>query len=192
MLDQLLATPGVEERLELRSRFGFCALHGGLEQGTAEVAAGGGERGGRNVLRGRAARRPALARAVASLRPRSIRASCHLRRPRRRRHLGARLRRAARRGRAVDDGARSAGRTASSRRLAARARPALPHYRWVDDLELIPTAAARHASRESGEPRDRRRRAARTPAAHPSGPGADFDALVSCSCSMQADAQTSL
>jgi phage replication-related protein YjqB (UPF0714/DUF867 family) len=38
MLDQLLATPGVEERLELRSRFGFCALHGGLEQGTVEVA----------------------------------------------------------------------------------------------------------------------------------------------------------
>jgi phage replication-related protein YjqB (UPF0714/DUF867 family) len=38
MLDQLLATPGVEERLELRSRLGFCALHGGLEQGTVEVA----------------------------------------------------------------------------------------------------------------------------------------------------------
>jgi phage replication-related protein YjqB (UPF0714/DUF867 family) len=38
MLDQLLATPGVEERLELRSHFGFCALHGGLEQGTVEVA----------------------------------------------------------------------------------------------------------------------------------------------------------
>jgi phage replication-related protein YjqB (UPF0714/DUF867 family) len=38
MLDQLLATPGVEERLELRSAFGFCALHGGLEQATAEIA----------------------------------------------------------------------------------------------------------------------------------------------------------
>jgi phage replication-related protein YjqB (UPF0714/DUF867 family) len=38
MLDQLLATPGVEERLELRARLGFCALHGGLEQGTVEVA----------------------------------------------------------------------------------------------------------------------------------------------------------
>jgi phage replication-related protein YjqB (UPF0714/DUF867 family) len=38
MLDQLLATPGVEERLELRSSFGFCALHGGLEQATAEIA----------------------------------------------------------------------------------------------------------------------------------------------------------
>jgi phage replication-related protein YjqB (UPF0714/DUF867 family) len=39
MLDDLLATPGVEERLELRSRCGFFALHGGLEQGTAEIAA---------------------------------------------------------------------------------------------------------------------------------------------------------
>jgi phage replication-related protein YjqB (UPF0714/DUF867 family) len=38
VLDQLLATPGVEERLVPGSRFGFCALHGGLEQGTAEIA----------------------------------------------------------------------------------------------------------------------------------------------------------
>ena len=39
MLDALLAWPGVEERLVTRSRFGFCALHGGLEEGTAEIAA---------------------------------------------------------------------------------------------------------------------------------------------------------
>lgn len=39
MLDELLATDGVEERLVVGSRFGFCALHGGLEQGTAEIAA---------------------------------------------------------------------------------------------------------------------------------------------------------
>lgn len=38
MLDELLATDGVEEHLIAGSRFGFCALHGGLEQGTAEVA----------------------------------------------------------------------------------------------------------------------------------------------------------
>jgi phage replication-related protein YjqB (UPF0714/DUF867 family) len=38
MLDQLLAAPGVAERLVKGSRFGFCALHGGLEQGTAEIA----------------------------------------------------------------------------------------------------------------------------------------------------------
>ena len=38
MLDQLLATPGVEERCVLGSSFGFLALHGGLEAGTAEIA----------------------------------------------------------------------------------------------------------------------------------------------------------
>ncbi len=38
MLDQLLATPGVEERCLLGSSFGFLALHGGLEAGTAEIA----------------------------------------------------------------------------------------------------------------------------------------------------------
>ncbi len=38
MLDQLLATAGVEECFVPRSRVGLCALHGGLEQGTAEIA----------------------------------------------------------------------------------------------------------------------------------------------------------
>jgi phage replication-related protein YjqB (UPF0714/DUF867 family) len=38
MFDGLLATNGVEERFAARSRFGLCALHGGLEQGTAEIA----------------------------------------------------------------------------------------------------------------------------------------------------------
>jgi phage replication-related protein YjqB (UPF0714/DUF867 family) len=38
VLDELLATEGVEERFAAGSRFGLCALHGGLEQGTAEVA----------------------------------------------------------------------------------------------------------------------------------------------------------
>jgi phage replication-related protein YjqB (UPF0714/DUF867 family) len=38
LLDELLATVGVEERIVARSRFGLCALHGGLEQGTAEIA----------------------------------------------------------------------------------------------------------------------------------------------------------
>ena len=33
MLDQLLATPGVQERCGLGSAFGFLALHGGLEAG---------------------------------------------------------------------------------------------------------------------------------------------------------------
>ncbi len=39
MLDELLALDGVEEWFVAGSRFGFCALHGGLEQGTAEIAA---------------------------------------------------------------------------------------------------------------------------------------------------------
>jgi phage replication-related protein YjqB (UPF0714/DUF867 family) len=38
MLAELLATEGVEERFIARSCFGLCALHGGLEEGTAEVA----------------------------------------------------------------------------------------------------------------------------------------------------------
>ena len=38
MLDELLATDGVEEHVVARSRVGLCALHGGLEQGTAEIA----------------------------------------------------------------------------------------------------------------------------------------------------------
>src|SRR5438445_10745271 len=42
MLDQLLATPGVEERCGLGSAFGFLALHGGLEAGTAEIAQAAG------------------------------------------------------------------------------------------------------------------------------------------------------
>ena len=38
MLDQLLATLGVQERCGLGSAFGFLALHGGLEAGTVEIA----------------------------------------------------------------------------------------------------------------------------------------------------------
>jgi phage replication-related protein YjqB (UPF0714/DUF867 family) len=46
MFDELLATDGVEERFIARSRFGLCALHGGLEQGTAEVAEAAAQRAG--------------------------------------------------------------------------------------------------------------------------------------------------
>jgi len=38
MFDELLATTGVEETVRPGSRVGVCALHGGLEQGTAEIA----------------------------------------------------------------------------------------------------------------------------------------------------------
>jgi phage replication-related protein YjqB (UPF0714/DUF867 family) len=47
---ELLACPGVIERAELRSRFGFMALHGGsLERGTAEIAERAGERAGASI-----------------------------------------------------------------------------------------------------------------------------------------------
>lgn len=39
LLADLLATPGVMEHCELRSRVGFMALHGGLEASTYEIAA---------------------------------------------------------------------------------------------------------------------------------------------------------
>ena len=45
----LLASPGVEERCALRSRFGFLALHGGLEQATAELATEASERSGASL-----------------------------------------------------------------------------------------------------------------------------------------------
>jgi phage replication-related protein YjqB (UPF0714/DUF867 family) len=38
MLADLIATPGVDERVELAGRVGVMALHGGLEVGTAEAA----------------------------------------------------------------------------------------------------------------------------------------------------------
>jgi phage replication-related protein YjqB (UPF0714/DUF867 family) len=46
---RLLASPGVEERCVLRSRFGFLALHGGLEQATAELATDAAERAGASL-----------------------------------------------------------------------------------------------------------------------------------------------
>ena len=47
---ELLAHPGVEELLELRSPFGFLAFHGGsLEQITDEVAAAAAERAGASL-----------------------------------------------------------------------------------------------------------------------------------------------
>ena len=43
---ELLTSPGVEERVELRSPVGFLALHGGLEEQTAEIAEAAAERAG--------------------------------------------------------------------------------------------------------------------------------------------------
>ena len=50
MFDELLALPGVEEVVELRSRFGFMAFHGGsLEEGTDVVAAAAAARAGASL-----------------------------------------------------------------------------------------------------------------------------------------------
>lgn len=50
MFAALLREPGVVETLELRSRFGFLALHGGsLERGTAEVARDAAARSGASL-----------------------------------------------------------------------------------------------------------------------------------------------
>jgi phage replication-related protein YjqB (UPF0714/DUF867 family) len=47
---ELLAQPGVVERAELRSRFGFVAVHGGsLERATAEIAREAAEASGASV-----------------------------------------------------------------------------------------------------------------------------------------------
>lgn len=50
MFDELLRHPGVVEEWELRSPFGFLAIHGGsLERGTAEVAARAAEQADASV-----------------------------------------------------------------------------------------------------------------------------------------------
>jgi phage replication-related protein YjqB (UPF0714/DUF867 family) len=50
MFDELLRHPGVVEEWELRSPFGFLAIHGGsLERGTAEVATDAAERAGASL-----------------------------------------------------------------------------------------------------------------------------------------------
>jgi phage replication-related protein YjqB (UPF0714/DUF867 family) len=50
MFAELLATPGVEEVVELRSRFGFLAFHGGsLERMTDVIAMGAAEEAGASV-----------------------------------------------------------------------------------------------------------------------------------------------
>jgi phage replication-related protein YjqB (UPF0714/DUF867 family) len=50
MFDELLRHPGVVEEWELRSPFGFLAIHGGsLERGTAEVATEAADRAGASL-----------------------------------------------------------------------------------------------------------------------------------------------
>lgn len=49
MFAELLATNGVTERTIAGSRVGFCALHGGLERGTAEIAIAAARASGSSV-----------------------------------------------------------------------------------------------------------------------------------------------
>ena len=50
MLEELLASPGVEEVCELRSRFGILAFHGGnLERGTDDIATAAAELAGASL-----------------------------------------------------------------------------------------------------------------------------------------------
>jgi phage replication-related protein YjqB (UPF0714/DUF867 family) len=57
VFDELLAHPGVEEDLQLRSRFGFMAFHGGsLEEMTDVIASAAAERAGASLY---AVRQPA-------------------------------------------------------------------------------------------------------------------------------------
>jgi phage replication-related protein YjqB (UPF0714/DUF867 family) len=50
MLEELLATPGVEEICELRSSFGILAFHGGnLERGTDDIASAAAEAAGASL-----------------------------------------------------------------------------------------------------------------------------------------------
>jgi phage replication-related protein YjqB (UPF0714/DUF867 family) len=132
---ELLAEPGVVERVELRSTFGFMALHGGsLERGTAEIARAAAEASGASLyvveqpedLRWHIpsklidpAESDALARFLAHI---DIVVSVH--------------------GYGREGHARSVLVGGSNRPLAARAgwglRAALPTYRVIDDLDAIP------------------------------------------------------
>jgi phage replication-related protein YjqB (UPF0714/DUF867 family) len=138
VLAQLLAHPGVVERCVLRSRFGFMALHGGLEQATAELAADAADRAGASLyavvqppdLRWHVPSSrydPADSRALAAFVERvDVVVSLHG-------YGGLR---------GSDDRWTTVLLGGSNRALAAELAgelaAVLPHYTWLDDLERIP------------------------------------------------------
>jgi len=138
VLDQLLATPGVQERCVLGSSFGFLALHGGLEAGTAEIA--------------QAAAVASNASIYAVVQPEHMRwhIPSHAYEPSQSDALVAFLSHVELvvsvhgfGGLRGDDDRWITGLLGGSNRvLAARLaqllRDALPQYRWIDDLERIP------------------------------------------------------
>jgi phage replication-related protein YjqB (UPF0714/DUF867 family) len=139
MLDQLLATPGVQERCGLGSEFGFLALHGGLEAGTAEIA--------------QAAAIASNASIYAVVQPQDVRwhVPSHEFDPLQSDALVAFLEHVdvivSVHGfgglRGDDDrwitGLLGGSNRALATRLADGLREALPAYRWLDDLERIPS-----------------------------------------------------
>ena len=135
---QLLATPGVQERCSLGSSFGFLALHGGLEAGTAEIAQAAAVASNASIyavvqpddMRWHIpshALDPAESESfVAFLEHVDVVVSVH--------GFG---------GLRGDDDRWITGLLGGSNRelaarLAALLRDALPGYRWIDDLERIP------------------------------------------------------
>ncbi len=139
MLDQLLATPGVQERCFLGSSFGFLALHGGLEAGTAEIA--------------QAAAVASNASVYAVVQPDDVRwhVPSHAFDPSQSDALVAFLEHVdcvvSVHGfgglRGDDDrwitGLLGGSNRALAGRLAEMLRDALPGYRWIDDLDRIPS-----------------------------------------------------
>jgi phage replication-related protein YjqB (UPF0714/DUF867 family) len=138
MLDALLASPGVEEHCVLRSQFGFLALHGGLEAGTAEVVDAAAHATGASLyavvqpddLRWHVPSHrydPALSRDLQEfLGHVDVVVSVH--------GFGGL--------RGADDRWTTAllggGNRELAHRLATELRGALPNYRWIDDLDAIP------------------------------------------------------
>ncbi|HEV7525111.1 MAG TPA: poly-gamma-glutamate hydrolase family protein [Acidimicrobiia bacterium] len=188
MLDQLLAISGVEERFVPGSRVGVCALHGGLEQGTAEIAQAAAERAGASYyavvqpgdLKWHVPSHrydPALADGLrAFLAGIDVVISVH--------GFGG--------VRGADDRWTTALLGGTNRELAAQLERALtgalPHYRWIADLDVIPrhlrgmhpanpvNLVAQGGVQIELPPRVRRA-------------GADYDALVTVLATVAADAR---
>jgi phage replication-related protein YjqB (UPF0714/DUF867 family) len=177
MLDQLLASPGVEERTLPGSRFGFCALHGGLEQGTAEIAEASARAAGASLYavvqpddlrwhvpshRYDPAASPALATFVHAV---DVVISVH--------GFGG--------VRDADDRWTTAllggGNRALARDLQRRLSAALPGYRWIADLDGIPRhLRGLHPHNPVNRVRDGGVQLELPPRVRR--PGADYDALV--------------
>jgi phage replication-related protein YjqB (UPF0714/DUF867 family) len=178
MLDALLASPGVEEHSVLRSRFGFLALHGGLEAGTAEIADAAAHATGASLyavvqpddLRWHVPSHrydPALSAGLQEfLEHVDVVVSIHG-------YGGLR---------GADDRWTTALLGGANRnlasRLAAELRAALPQYRWVDDLEGIPVhLRGLHPSNPVNRPRSQGVQVELPPRVRRAGD--DLDAVVS-------------